>query len=76
MSSLVRRLQIRAFKRRGSVEKVPCPFGRMIDTGLVSNDGVPIMAPVMVWPKFAPKSEPVEADAVIGHNQGPALEAA
>ena len=56
MSSLVRRIQIRIMKKR-QVEKVPCPYGRTFDTGFNDDTGKPVMAPVMVWPQFAPKQE-------------------
>ncbi len=63
MSSLVRRLQIRMFKKREepSAMKVPCPYGRTFDTGTITDKGEPILAPVMVWPQFAPKRAEVVA---------------
>lgn len=56
MSSLVRRIHIRIMKKRG-VDKVPCPYGNLNDSGLKDEKGKPILVPVFVWPKFAPPSE-------------------
>ena len=56
MSSLTRRIQIRIMKKRG-VEKVPCPYGRMQDSGTIDGNGTPVMVPVYVYPQFAPKAD-------------------
>jgi hypothetical protein len=59
MSSLTRRMQIRNFRQREDIEKVPCPFGGMIDTGMIDDKGQPILAPKMVWPRLGPKREAI-----------------
>jgi len=61
MSSLVRRIQVRIFKKRNNVDKVPCPYGRIEESGLYTDKGEPIMVPVMVWPRLAPKIEEIAA---------------
>lgn len=50
-------MQIRIMKKRDNVEKVPCPYGRTKDTGMTDDKGVPIVVPVYVWPRFAPKTD-------------------
>ncbi len=62
MSSLVRKIQKRIMKAM-NVEKVPCPYGRTYDTGLIAEDGKPIIVPVLVYPRLAPagtKAQDVE----------------